>query len=166
MQKLTVEQKKLVEESLWVVNSIMKNQALEGDKDIRQQAMLYMCRCAQRFDPTRGVKWTTYAYQNAKLYIKRIVKREQNIQSLFEDIEVVSCPESDLFATYSHETASDAKYIVDTLKSRCSPEELQILTMKEQGYKWYEISQALNCSTSTLNGKMQVIRDKAKSILK
>lgn len=165
MQRLTAEQQKLVKNSLWVVNTVMKAQNLEGNKDIRQQALLYMCKCAMRFDPTRGVKWETYAYKSANLYIKRIVAKERQKHSCIESIEELTHAESDLFGYIEPEIENNAKYIVDTLKSRCSPEELQILTMTECGYKGYEISRELKCSASTLKMRMDSIREKAREII-
>ena len=164
MQRLTPEQQKLVEESIWVVNSVMKEQKLDGDKDIRQQALLYMCKCAQRFDATRGTKWTTYAYKNANLYIKRLVAKTKQIQSRFDSIEETPI-EIDLYGCIEPETDKVEKYIVESLKTRCSPLEFKILAMKSQGYKGYEIKRELKCSSATLKIQMDNIREKAKEIM-
>lgn len=40
--------------------------------DLKQEAALWLCKCAQRFDPARGVKWSTYAYRSVYLRIKRL----------------------------------------------------------------------------------------------
>ena len=69
---LTDEQRKRVEQSAWIVNSVLKEQQLSYDEDLRQEGLLWLCKCAQRFDPTRGVKWSTYAYGSVFLRVKRL----------------------------------------------------------------------------------------------
>ena len=62
--KLTNEQQKQIENSLWVVNTVLKKQGIDYNEDMRQSAIMYMCECLLRYDPDKGVKWTTYAYKN------------------------------------------------------------------------------------------------------
>src|SRR5574344_1642765 len=73
---LTAEQQNIIENSIWVVNTALKRQGLTYNKDLRQSAIVYMCECLTRFDPSRNIKWTTYAYKNVYLFIKRTHKKE------------------------------------------------------------------------------------------
>lgn len=160
MSKLTLEQQRLVEDSLWVVNSAMKKQGCAGDKDIRQEATLYMCKCAMRFDPTMGVQWTTYAYKSVRLYIKRIIKRKQKKAAPIAEEDVFDLP---LVQPVRMEE-DNTKFIVDQIYGLCTPRERQLLTLKSQGYKGREITKMMSCSSSTLNGLMQNIKEKTRSL--
>lgn len=68
---LTDEQRKIIEESMWVINTVLKAHNLAHDEDMRQQAILYMCECIERFDPSKNAKFSTYAYKNIYLYVLR-----------------------------------------------------------------------------------------------
>lgn len=71
--ELTDEQRKQVEDTLWVVNAAMKALGIK-DEDLRSEAELYLCSVVTRFDPARGLKLSTYAYSNTLQFLKR--KRE------------------------------------------------------------------------------------------
>ena len=42
---LTKEQQHTIENSIWVVNTALQKQGLSSDEDLRQSAILYMCKC-------------------------------------------------------------------------------------------------------------------------
>ena len=81
--QLTAIQQKEIEDSEWVVNTALKRQGLSCNEDLRQSAILYMCECLLRYDPTKGIKWTTFAYKNVYLFIKRTYKKENKRKSCF-----------------------------------------------------------------------------------
>lgn len=161
---LSLEQQEIIENSLWVVNTALKRQGLQADEDLRQSAILYMCKCLERFDPSKDIKWTTYAYKSVFLFIRRTHGKEMKKRSMFIDddifnlIEPVSSPidEPTMF--------NERKHIIDSIKAVCSPEENQIIELKRQGYKVVEISSIMKCSTSKINGCMQSIKEKARDM--
>ena len=150
--QLTAVQQKEIEDSEWVVNTALKRQHLSCNEDLRQSAMLYMCECLLRYDPTKGIKWTTFAYKNVYLYIKRTYKKEhKRTQYVCDDdlmlIEEPIEPKQDTF-------------IVENIMDLCTPNEKKILMLKLQGYKYGEISVKLHFSISKINNYMQSIRSK------
>ena len=70
------------------INTALKKQGLQENEDLRQSAILYMCKCLERFDPTKNIKWTTFAYKNIYLYIKREHNKEAAKQALLISTEL------------------------------------------------------------------------------
>lgn len=152
--KLTPAQKRDVENSIWVVNTALKRLGHSRDEDLRQQALLYMCRCRLRFDETRGVKWTTYAYSNLYLYLKRVLKdayekqRKQEEQlKMITDVATVDDKTDEI---------SD-KAMVETIKGLCSGIEREIIDLRLAGKTYAEISAIINYSETLVSKKMRHI---------
>ena len=159
---LSREQQDIIENSIWVVNTALKKQGLQADEDLRQSAILYMCKCLERFDPNKNIKWTTYAYKNVYLFIKRNHLKEFRANShiipddIFNLVEPIH--EEDCFAI------DGSSPTILAIKEQCTEEECQVLDLKLQGYKGAEISQIMRCSTSKVTCCMQSIKEKAKEI--
>lgn len=154
--QLTAIQQKEIEDSVWVVNTALKRQGLSCNEDLRQSAILYMCECLLRYDPTKGVKWTTFAYKNVYLFIKRTYKKE-NKRTQYE----CDCDDDLMLIGEPIEPKQDT-FIVGDIMALCTPNEQKILMLKLQGYKHEEISIKLHCSISKINNYMQSIRAKTR----
>lgn len=154
--QLTAIQQKEIEESVWVVNTALKRQGLSCNEDLRQSAILYMCECLLRYDPTKGIKWTTFAYKNVYLFIKRTYKKE-NKRTQYE----CDCDDDLMLIGVPIEQKQDA-FVVKDIMDLCTPTEQKILMLKLQGYKHEEIGLKLHCSISKINNYMQSIRAKTR----
>lgn len=161
---LSLEQQKTIENSVWVVNTALKKQGLQTDEDLRQSAILYMCKCLERFDPNKQIKWTTYAYKNVFLYIKRTHAKEMKKQSIFVDDDILTLKEPITEPNQEERLVDDVSCKIEKIRAVCSAEERRVIDLKLQGYKVVEISTLMRCSTSKINGCMQSIKDKAKEI--
>lgn len=163
---LSNEQQKTIENSIWVVNTALKMQGLQADEDLRQSAILYMCKCLERFDPTKNIKWTTYAYKSIFLYIKRTHGKEMKKRSLFADEDVFDIIRTEPLIQPKDEQNEmvESSYRLNSIKAVCSAEERRVIDLKLQGYKVVEISALMKCSTSKINGCMQSIKEKVKEI--
>lgn len=161
---LSKEQQNIIENSIWVVNTALKRQGLQADEDLRQSAILYMCKCLERFDPSKDIKWTTYAYKSVFLFIRRTHGKEMKKRSMFIDDDIFNLVEPIPSPLDEHIMFNESKHIIDSIKAVCSPEESQIIELKRQGYKVVEISSIMKCSTSKINGCMQSIKEKAREI--
>lgn len=157
---LTLSQKETIEDSIWVVNTALKRQGLENDKDLKQSAILYMCKCLLRFDPSKNVRWTTFAYQNVYLYIKRTHRKEtvKNSYIVNENIDKYEeiIPDS--------EQAHNEHHFVAKLLERCNEEEKKIIKYKMQGYTNTQISKMANISITHINTCYKRIKNKAKGL--
>ena len=132
---LTPQQQKVIEDSLWVVNTALKRLGLQNDEDLRQDACLYLCKCLERFNPDKNVKWTTYAYKNIYLYTIRIRKDKiKKSLCLWEDLE--SCNKSDNgLIEQQMETTCQMKDLLSHLPTK----EKQVALLLSQGFTMNEI---------------------------
>ena len=155
-------QQKDVEDSLWVVNSALKQQGLSNNEDLRQSAILYMCECRLRFDPQKHIMWTTFAYRNVYLFIKRMACKERKKQSNIINKDIFDM--EDYFKVEKPKTSSVATYQL-IIKS-CGKEDAKILKLIEQGYSQVEISKILNCSQSRVYKRFRRIKENVKKMIK
>lgn len=156
---LSRNQQEIIENSLWVVNTALKRQGFQADEDLRQSAILYMCKCLERFDPDKNIKWSTYAYKNVYLFIMRNHAKQQLKQSsiLNEDVSACKLPiESPL-------NNNESKYVLNSLKKVCTPEERLVIELKLQGYTVVEISSIIGCNIYRVNTLVQSIKNKARN---
>lgn len=160
--QLTLEQQMEIEDSLWVVNSALKRQGQSKNEDLRQSAILYMCSCRLRFNPSLNVKWTTYAYRNVYLFIKRTLLKEKTKQSFIINSDYNDI--SNLIPCDDKIELIDADD--DYLKKLCSKEEKVIIELKKQGFNGKEIAKRLGCSTSKINCCLHRVREKIREYQK
>lgn len=156
---LTAEQQNIIENSIWVVNTALKRQCLSHNEDLRQSAIFYMCKCLTRFDPSKNIKWTTFAYKNVYFFIKRTHKKEylkcnMDIGDDVVNIDTIVDPVED----------DENILLVQNIFNLCTPYERKILQLKMEGYKHGEISVILHCSISKINNYMKSIKEKTKEI--
>lgn len=159
MQKLTNEQQKLIEESMWVVNTVLKAQGVQSNEDLRQEATLYMCKCAMRFDPTKHIKWSTFAYKNVFLFVRR--ERVKAYQKRMSECGIECI---DVLSQVDMEQDLAIKNKIRQLGSVCSKEERCILRMKLAGFTGNEMAHKINCSKSKINNCIGKIKEKAKEL--
>ena len=149
---LTPKQQKIIEDSEWVINSVLNKLGRYGDEDLKQNGWLYMCQCIMRFDENRGVKWTTFAYKNIFLYLKRICAEEKKnlCEELIEEIECEEEPEVPLQLKCLYEI--------------CTDDERRYLDLKVAGYKNEEIKVLAKWGKRKLYKYIRQIKEKAKRI--
>lgn len=157
---LTPEQQKIIEDSMWVVNLALKKQGLSRDNDLRQSAMLYLCRCLERFDETLGIKWSTYAFKSVYLYIRRTNAKQLKHQEYLldsQEIEKIGAErlEADDF---------DNHMKIREIRAVCTPKEREVLDLKLKGYKGNEIYKILKRSNMTVGIQWSSIKQKAREL--
>lgn len=163
---LSKEQQEIINNSIWVVNCALKKQGLQNNEDLKQSAILYMCRCLERFDPSKNIKWTTFAYKNVYLFIKRTLYKQglKNRKYVFTDTMQKF---SGVIAKQETETTRNTQNQIDKLqmvKAVCTEEECRLLDLKILGYKGQEISEIMGCSKSKIICCMHSIKEKARGM--
>ena len=157
--QLTDEQQRIIMGSLWVVNSILKNQGQQRNDDLRQEAILCMCKCLQRYDEKFKVKWTTYAYRNISWYIKKqLIKTNAKLNK--------TCP-LDIFDMSDEIVAppeNESKTLFRILLDACNKKEKRILVLKRNGYSLKAVSKILNLPYGVVCNNIATIKQKAKVI--
>ena len=157
---LSAEQQKTIEESLWVVNDVLKNLGLQGDEDLRQEANLYLCRCLERFNPSYNTKWTTYAYKNIFMFVKLCNRRQAPKQAQCIDFTSYADNMDDIVIARPQGVLDMA------ILKKCTPEEKDILRLRYLGYKVQEIGKMYGCSRQYVSQKLKEIRRKVIKLLK
>ena len=161
---LSAEQQRIIENSLWVVNTVLKEQRLQADEDLRQSALCYLCDCINRFDESTHTKWTTYAYKTVYMFVKRYRKRNQQYPSnvsTFSDMGETFVAENQ--SAVSPQRKIDNACLLKNLYAVCTPEEIEILELKRQGYKLVEIKAMTNRSVRQLSYIIGAIKQKARN---
>lgn len=153
---LTEEQKQTILNSLWIVNTVLKELNLTFDEDLRQSAILCMIESVSRFDESRGVKWTTYAFATVKLFTYRELRKTQEYNAVF----VLSGEDSERASD-----ENDSAYIYSAIIDECDEEEKQIIELMYLGYKQYEIADRLKKSEYKVCKTVRSIRRKAKKVV-
>ena len=156
---LNDEQRKTLEQSLWVVNTVIKELGLQLDDDMRSQASLYMCKCIERYDPKFGVKWSTYAYKSLYLYIKTRHAKEMVKKAPIVPIE--SCFN---LATEMDDNIYN-KLFIETLQTILTPLENEILTRKFKEQTAATIRKELNLTKKQFDEAWHSIKDKAGALI-
>lgn len=153
---LSAEQQEIVasEDSLKLVNSILKKLGIKNDEDLRQDAMYYLCKCIVRFDPEQGTKWTTYAYKNIMMYVKSTRKRQMQKQLHSIDFTSFADNTEDLVVSRPRPKVNLA------FLNQCNAEERNILRLRYLGYKVHEIGAMYGCSRQYVSQRLKEIREK------
>lgn len=159
---LTEEQQKLVEDSLWVVELALKRLSLTNNNDMRQQARLYICKLVSRFDASKGVKWSTYAYKSIYFHIKWRLKVEQrkNFDTMAKCDYYEVCDTS--FGEISSEQLERQEKVKGLLQ-KCNAEERQVAILIMQGYNHREIEKIIKKSRVKVVEIIKKIKEKGKN---
>lgn len=160
---LTDKQRLIIEDSLWVVNTALKRQGLQKNEDLRQSAILYMCECLERFNPEASIKWTTFAYKNVYLFIKR-TNRKQMLKRSFEVYDCIEQLPESVYESNYNEFSIKPKRSIQEVKRICNEEEKKIIELKLNGYNAREISKILNIKTLRVHHCMSLIKTKSREV--
>lgn len=159
---LTKEQQDLVLSSEWVVNTVLKNLDMRT-QDYRQVAMLFLCQAAEKFDESKHVKWTTFAYKDLTYRMKRYRKKEYDANALCitqHDEEIVNnVPEPNAYFMEDMYNANIKK-----LLSRLTKKELQVAKLRFEGYTIPEMNRITGLSISYLIKLIANIKRKTRAI--
>jgi DNA-directed RNA polymerase specialized sigma subunit len=158
---LSLEQQSIIENSIWVVNTALKKQGLQKDEDLRQSAILYMCECLERFDTSKNVAWTTFAYKNVYLYIKRTASKQKLKSAAVVECDIFDIPEAMVSPAEKSVAQETSEELINKIKSRCTKDEIKVIELKLQGYKGFEISEIMGWSTRKTNIFIKSIKEKA-----
>lgn len=160
--QLNDKQRKIIEDSMWIINTVLKKNNLTKDLDLKQTATLYMCKCLLRFDDSKNVKWSTYAYKSLSFYIKRVHAREQIKKSRIIPQDVFDV----INALNEHTDIDDEECYINDILSHYDEQERVIIKLKLNGFNRKEICKATNMSVKKIGQCMASIGEKYKEIVK
>lgn len=171
MRVSKIERDKLILDNLkLIIKIISKHHSYADFDDYVNQGVLAFIKAIEKFDPTKGVKLTTYAY--------RVVRNELLDYSMKN--RVVASPVSRKVQTSAHfvgdddwifdaissHEASVEKEILDEdlmrkLKSRLNAKEWKALKLLQDGYKIFEVKKA----TGLTRGQLKKLHAKIADLL-
>lgn len=156
--RLTAEQQGLIEKSQWIVNDVLKYYGVGYDNDLRQAAMLYMCKCLERYEPERG-KWETYAYTNVKYYVVKYMRRQkaERARTVAQDEDTSELPSTEADAT---ERRADARLRVKRMLECCDAEERGVVIRLLAGHSKSRVARRIGKSPQTVSGIIRSVREK------
>lgn len=156
--ELNDEQRRAIEDSQWIVNDVLKHYGKSYDNDLRQSALLYMCKCVMRYEPQKG-KWETYAYANTGYFVWKQIKRqnaekERTAKEAAEDM--VNTESEDIDGTIT------AKSLVEKLKANSTDRERIVIDLLLAGHKKSEVARKIGKAPQTISGIVESLRRKIK----
>ena len=155
---LTQDQQDKIINSEWVINSVLNKLGCLGNEDLKQSAWMYMCQCIQRFDSTKDVKWTTFAYKNILLYIKRMRSEQRKKDNMIIDEDAYDLVETyDIEENVSHETMQKLRNLYEV----CNDDERRYMDLKVAGYKNHEVRVIAGWGKRKLYKNIKRIKEKA-----
>lgn len=152
---MTADQKQMITDSLWVVNTLLIRYNRSNDRDLRQEAITYMCGCMQRFDPTRHIKWETYAFTSINLFLRRTISRtrEKEKYTTYYDHTVIE--------TVADKHNTKTNEMLALIYNGSTEKERRILDLLYQGYSRNEIATKLQLNISEVFRTIKKIKERA-----
>jgi hypothetical protein len=156
---LSLQQQNIIQDSLWVVNTILKKQGLQSDEDLRQSSIAFMCECLQRYDPNKCSKWTTYAYKNIYMFVKRQNSKRQKLDSqVFNLTDLGDDFVADNSLGINAQPKMDNRCLLKEIYSNCTPEEKTVLQMRLRGLSLMDIAISKHSTIDKVRGVLRRIK--------
>lgn len=152
----------VIQNSMWIVNTVLKEQKLQLDDDLRQDACLYLIKCYDRFDSSKGVKWSTYAYKSIYLYVLRVNAKNKAVENKCEHNEVPILNRADK----DMEEQVATTFLLKEIRNFITPEEKKIFDLLYKGYSAKQISKMINKSYTYVLCLVKNIKWKASKLNK
>lgn len=152
------EKNDLIVSSLWVVNAVFEKLSI-NDEDLKSNATLYLYKLADRYDSSKGVKFSTYAYNSLYLYVRTRWAKQKHKDSNV----IVSTTLLEIEPAKSYEDSVGNECMVEQIKSLCSERELKICELFLQGYKVVEIAKIVGIATPTAHHNIRELKEKVKA---
>lgn len=158
-EKLTQEQKDMIMSAMWVVNTILKKYELSTDDDMRQNAILYLCKCARRFDTSKEVQWTTYAYRNLYFFVRRTYARQKLVEGRYIAQGEVG---ENIVDTADVDEQVSAQMTLEKIYNILTQRERAVFILAYKGLNFTEIGKELNITAERTRQIWKRIKYKAR----
>ena len=160
---LTEEQRELVQSNIKLAYAVAyklkkRNQTIPLE-DIFQSCSEGLCRAASRFNPSRGFKFSTYAYESMTRYFVCNIPDIYPLNAISLDESLSSAEEDDNtlldFVDFSNEDTRNISCLITDIDHFISIQNNEkyktVARMTFDGCKLKEIASVLNCSTQNVS---------------
>lgn len=144
-------------ENIRLVRKIMEQLGLKGDEDLEQDTLLYLYKRRGNYNPSRNTKWSTYAWKVAETYLKTMNARKVEKERHYLDFTSFAENASDLAVAPQENSIAP---MFNHLMKNCTEHEKQIIRLRLQGYKLYEIGAMQGQSRKDISNQLKIIREK------
>ncbi|MEZ0535961.1 sigma-70 family RNA polymerase sigma factor [Caldicellulosiruptoraceae bacterium PP1] len=151
-------------------------------EDLLQEGNLAIIQAINNYDPSKNIKFITYAYYWIERNIQRCIIRDTNIRPSFRNCNVFSIPNThsleEVIADDENITLKDVissnddiqeqvekRIMLNEILSTLTKEQKQILILKSKGYSNYEIAKEINIDESKIKFIIYKIRVQCKKLL-
>lgn len=145
---LSPEQKKLAEDNMPLVY-YMANRLGFHDEDSIQFGMYGLCVAAEKFDPNRGVAFSTFACAQISKWFMGDNSQCKYFKQLREG-KFIPITEEDSYIDNRADYRREVMEEVDYLMSMASPKLQKVFELMLQGYERKEIAEMIGVSVSTI----------------
>lgn len=151
-------QRQLVLDNLELVYSIAKKKKLLFDEDAVQYGFVGLCKAAENYDNSRGIKFSTYACSYITKWLDGLYSDIKYRKSIKEG-KIKITDEAEQYVTdVAH--ISDEKILLSVIFSNVDDESKQIMRMIYEGYSNKEIYFKLNITSNRYYKKIKNIKEK------
>ena len=171
--------KKMFDENTRLVYSVF-NEHLRGRpnadrmrEDLLQIGMLSLWKCCTRFDPKKGVAFSTYAYNSIRKSMVCALVREGKKTACVVSIHKPVGDKEDGSITYEDVVASSvdvaSEVEIDDLANQISQElgnnAKKVISMLRQGHTQVDIAKEMAMTRSSVSNILKKFREKVKNTL-
>lgn len=147
--------------------------AIEMESDLLQIGMLALWKCCNKFDPSKGVRFSTYAYNSIYRNMKcALVRENKKIAYLVSMNKQVSneeeCPvtyEDVIASPVNVESQVEINDLLNQISSELGKNSDRIIELVRQGYTQVEIAKELNTTRMNVGNILRKFRKKLKNTL-
>lgn len=167
---MTKTQEGLVQDNISLVYKISSGFHVPSQdrEDLIQEAFFALCLAAQRFDPTRGDKFVTYAYSyisgRCKYFVSRnsLIKPARSKESGYKQFVMYDIKSLDDYSympdpRISNEI-SQMDEVMENIRSSYGEEVAEIVELCSLGYSCKEVSKRLNIKQSKIVSVLHSLR--------
>ena len=147
----------------------VKNESMK--EDLIQVGMLALWRCCEKYDPERGTKFSTYAYESIRKSMTCLLVRE--VKKTSQTVSFSEPVKSDCTITYEDVVTSNEDIyhrievfeIIQGVYSKLPQKEQKIIEMILKEYTQTEIAEKFKMSKSNVGKIVKKFRNKVKNTL-
>lgn len=168
---MTKQQEELVNKNINLVYKITSGFRVppRDRKDLIQEGFMALCMAAQRFDPTRGDKFITYAYSyvcgRCKYFVSRnaVIKPARTKESGYKQFCTYETPSLDDYMYMADPNSNieitEIDGIADAIREEHGEQAAQVVVLCGQGFTVREIAKQLNIKQAKVNEIYALLKD-------
>jgi len=143
----------------WYENILIKSRLITTRDEIKSLLFYRLCLAADRFDPSKGTKFSTYAVSSFKTGLQGFYrKREKEFLIFVKSLEVYNIKSP---ISLSEEQFRSKEFLLEII-SNCTPLEQKIILYRVKGLTYRAIGRKINRTHQRVGQILKKIEDRLK----